>query len=646
MMRRFLALLAFVVVAPTAAGSELTRCNKFDDAAAAWTAVASGAEEPMPLCPLSPTVLLPDGSAFRTWEQSAEHRRTFFVAGAQGDASDDNPGTEEQPWKTIGRAAACLEPGDRVLVKEGLYREWVRPARGGTGPRRMITYEAAPNQRVVISGAEPFAGPWRVSSANSGSDAAFQVWTAELPDSLFPDGNPFAKANLHPSMLDGPYANQKWATDPPHTLAQGLIFQDGRRLTQVATSGDLAQLDGTYWVEPGGRRLHVRPFGDSNPADVAFEITARPFAFAPEAPGLGFIRVKGFTVQHVANCYPVPQRGAISALQGHHWIVEDNVVQQVSALGLDYGRRQTFIPFEVPEDTPALAGVGHIVRRNTFRECGVCSLSGLGLIGGLVEANYSQGCGWQRCSSIHECAGIKLHYLKHSLARRNVVVDPVDASGLWIDHSNANSRATENIILGGNGAAGIFFEASYRANLVDHNIVWGFDGNAIIIQHTSRLTVVNNLFGACKKKPVQFNNSRTRPRILDLETQRPAMGMGNLVASNIFYGFGNVGPNLPDGNYSDGNLFVNPPDAEPFNLDTWRQTTWQEKNSMACVASMAFSRDDWTLRQEPLLPVLPCPRVFEVSRDFFGAARPPEVNTEAGPFLQVNMKREIRLVPK
>ncbi|MDZ7619305.1 MAG: right-handed parallel beta-helix repeat-containing protein, partial [Patescibacteria group bacterium] len=305
-----------------------------------------------------------------------------------------------------------------------------------------------------------------------------------------------------------------------------------------------------------------------------------------------------------------------------------------------------FIPFDVPDDTPALAGVGHIVRRNTFLECGVCSLSGLGLIGGLVEANYSEGCGWQRCGSIHECAGIKLHYLKHSLARRNVVVDPVDASGLWIDHSNANSRATENIILGGNGAAGIFFEASYRPNLVDHNIVWGFDGNAIIIQHTSRLAVVNNLFGACTKKPVQFTNSRTRPRILDVETQRPAMGMGNLVASNVFYGFGNVGPNLPDGNLSDGNLFVNPPDAEPFDLDAWRQKTWQEKNSMASKASMSLSRDDWTLRQEPLPPALAGPRVFEVSHDFVGTPRPPEVDTEAGPFLQVNLRPEIRLAPK
>jgi len=41
-----------------------------------------------------------------------------------------------------------------VLVHEGVYRERVKPARGGTGPDAMICYEAAPGERVVIKGSE------------------------------------------------------------------------------------------------------------------------------------------------------------------------------------------------------------------------------------------------------------------------------------------------------------------------------------------------------------------------------------------------------------------------------------------------------------------------------------------------------------
>jgi len=86
MMLRFLIVALVTGAAQIGTGAERTRCNGFDDAAAAWTAVASGAQEPIPLRPLDPSVLLPDGSPFRTWEQPAEHRRTFFVAQGQPNA--------------------------------------------------------------------------------------------------------------------------------------------------------------------------------------------------------------------------------------------------------------------------------------------------------------------------------------------------------------------------------------------------------------------------------------------------------------------------------------------------------------------------------------------------------------------------------
>ncbi|OQW96342.1 MAG: hypothetical protein BWK77_05175, partial [Verrucomicrobia bacterium A1] len=498
------------------AGAELTRCNAFNDAATTWAAVAAGSEEPLPLHSLIPPVLLPDGSEFKTWEQPAEHRRTFFVAQNHPKAADDNPGTEDRPWKTIGRAATVLDPGDRVVVKEGVYREWVRPARGGTGPKRMITYQAAPGQKVIISGSEPFSGPWAASTRADHAQSA-KAWMAELPATLFNGDNPFAERNVTANMLTCPYlltrpkVKQEWSTQPPHTLSQGLVFQAGRRMKQVADYEGLAESAGTYWVEPGGRRLHVRPFDDKDPREAGFEVTTRPFAFAPEKAGLGFIRVEGFTVEHVASCFPMPQQGAISARQGHHWIIQDNVVRQVNAIGLDYGRRQTFMPYEVPEDTPKLGGVGHILRRNAFFDCGVCSMSGLGTIGMLVEDNYSSGCGWQN-ARVWESAGIKLLYLKHTLVRRNVVQGTVNCIGLWIDHSAANSRITQNIIVGvsdsvGAENLGIVWEATYLTNLIDHNVVWDCGSHACWLLDCGELIVANNLFGRCAKLPV-FNPPR------------------------------------------------------------------------------------------------------------------------------------------
>ncbi|HEV8244193.1 MAG TPA: DUF1565 domain-containing protein, partial [Polyangiaceae bacterium] len=45
---------------------------------------------------------------------------------------DGNPGTSDQAWKTIQKAADAMQPGDTCIVHAGTYREWVNPARGGS----------------------------------------------------------------------------------------------------------------------------------------------------------------------------------------------------------------------------------------------------------------------------------------------------------------------------------------------------------------------------------------------------------------------------------------------------------------------------------------------------------------------------------
>jgi len=632
-------------VAPAPGSAELTRCNLFNDAAVAWEAVKGGAEQPLPLRSLAPPMLLPDGSEFKTWEpaQRIEPRRTFFVAQKHPQASDDNPGTEQSPWKTIGRAAKVLEPGDRVIVKQGLYREWVRPARGGTGPERMITYQAAPGQEVVISGSDPLTGRWTASKIAEQRPVE-KVWMIDLPESLFQGYNPFAETNASANLMTHPAALKQGWDKPPYTLARGLVFQDGRRLRQIADYQGLADTPGAYWVQPGGRRLHIRPSDDRDPAKAAFEVTTRPFAFAPEQAGLGFICVGGFTVEHVANCYPVPQLGAISTKQGHHWIVQNNVVRQVNGLGLDYGRRQTFLPYEVPADTPKLAGVGTIVRGNAFFDCGICSMQGLGLIGGLIEDNYVQDAGWHDVEKLWETGGMKLHYLKHTLVRRNVIYRTIGAPGLWVDHSNANTRLTQNIIVGvrSKSYGGIFLEASYLPNLIDHNIVWDCEPNAFYQHDCGDLTIVNNLFGLCARNPVRMPLPGQKKRMVDIETKRMSAVVNNRVVGNVFYGFGERATTVRKelGSDSDYNLFVHPSDAKPPDLAALRKKTGCEQHSQAAVGKLEFSAWGWTLRG--VWPTLECPRTPTVTCDFFGAARVGE-RTDAGPFLRLSLKPEMVL---
>ncbi|MGC8643163.1 MAG: DUF1565 domain-containing protein [Isosphaeraceae bacterium] len=66
-------------------------------------------------------------------------------------AADSNPGTEEQPLKTIERAVERVQPGDVIVVMAGAYDERVNVNTSGR-EGRPITLRALPRRLVVVRG--------------------------------------------------------------------------------------------------------------------------------------------------------------------------------------------------------------------------------------------------------------------------------------------------------------------------------------------------------------------------------------------------------------------------------------------------------------------------------------------------------------
>ena len=183
--------------------------------------------------------MLPDGTLFRSLgTAAASYSQTYHVAQGDPQAGDENPGTAERPWRTIGKAAAALLPGERVIVHRGVYREWVRPERGGAGPDEMIWYEAAPGEDVQIKGSELWSPGWQATDS---------AWRTALDPKLFPGENPFALENfpVQPSA--------EWKRFPSMALRRGQLFLDGKPLMQVAKREELVQAEDSFWVEPDGK---------------------------------------------------------------------------------------------------------------------------------------------------------------------------------------------------------------------------------------------------------------------------------------------------------------------------------------------------------------------------------------------------------
>lgn len=275
-------------------------------------------------------VLMPDGTPFEFWDDVTEYTRVYHVARNHPDASDRNPGTEERPFATIGRAAEVLEAGEKVIVHEGVYREYVCPVRGGEGPDRMIAYEAAAGEEVCIKGSEvwepelrPSEGWRKVGWPGGAVTSDAMIWMADLPPEWFVGYNPFLASNM---SREYGFFSQGWSVEETHAsqLRRGMIFVNGQPLRQVFWPGELGQSDGAFWVEDPGLRIHFRLREDADPNEAAIEVSVREQVFAPKDYYLGYIRLSGFRLEHAADGVPFPQRAAVSTSRGHHWIIEDN----------------------------------------------------------------------------------------------------------------------------------------------------------------------------------------------------------------------------------------------------------------------------------------------------------------------------------
>ena len=507
-------------------------------------------------------VLLPDGREFTSWEQPARFTRTYYVDNRNPRAADSNPGTAELPFMTINRAAQVLEPGERVVVREGVYRERVDPARGGTGPDKMIGYEAAPGAKVIVKGSRLIADGWRPSTdyrlTASGLDRSqVKIFRRSLEDIDFQGYNPFGMASIMQNRVYlMPKPEELWR----HLVRRGMVFVDGRRLAQVELYQELGKSDGAFWCEHNGLAIHVRLPGDSDPARHEIELAVQEQVFAPRALGLAYIRLKGLTFEHGANAFPPPQRGMVSMSRGHHWIIEDCVMRHANGVALDIGAQDWDM---VP---PEIIGQA-IVRRNHIDEAGVCGIAGVGVQGTLIESNLIEHVGDRDVELAWETGGIKLHLAKGSLIRSNVIRHTVHAEAIWLDYENANTRITGNV-LGDNLETlrgGIYLEASHEPNMIDNNLVWkstegagggsynmpGHGGWGITVDGSDETVIAHNLIGLSQDAALKFRNIEGR-----IVSGRGGTTRRNKVLNNIFYRNGKSIDLSNQDNTVDGNLYT------------------------------------------------------------------------------------------
>jgi hypothetical protein len=432
--------------------------------------------------------------------------------------SDQNPGTQERPLRTIASAAARALPGDTVTVHAGTYREWVSPCVGGVNACKRITYQAARDEEVVIKGSERIQG-WTRKSGN--------VWQVTLPNRFFGNYNPYLEC------ISG-----DWFQDKGRVHHTGDVYLDGVSLFEVESletveSPRICEQSArpeaslrTWFATVDDRETTIYAnFQSADPNTSLVEINVRPACFFPRTTGVDYITVRRFRMCHAATTWAPPtaeQPGLIGPNWSKGWIIEDNIIHDSRCSGISLGKergsghnrwtrerhkhgtqREREVIFRALQMGWSKETVGsHVVRNNTIYNCEQAGIVGhLGCIFSEISGNHIFDIHVKGQFEGAEIAGIKLHAAIDVQIRGNHIHHT--GRGIWLDWQAQGTRVSRNVLYS-NSSEDLFIEVSHGPCVVDNNLLL----SAISFRNVNQGTaLVHNLIAGkmvMRKVPRRF----------------------------------------------------------------------------------------------------------------------------------------------
>jgi hypothetical protein len=457
--------------------------------------------------------------------------RDYVVDGQNARAADSNPGTAEQPFKTVGKAAQVVRPGDTVIVRPGVYRESVKLRQSGT-PAAPITFTADPPGSVVVTGADIMTGWEKVP----GEAPIYRIaWPHVFMVGRSKDGKP---VEHHPA--DAPLwgrAEQVIAHGRQLLPVEGLAELKKAWLAEYLTARGAVQSElpptvppplpnlggpfaGLFAVDTAKKELYVllADCSDPNRRKMVAATRGQVFGVNPweNKAGVEYIHVRNFIFRYGAT---FPQRAAVW-LHGRHNLLENSVVEEMAGSG---------------------AHVSGTMRRCIIRRCGQTG-GGASEDGFLNEECLWEGNCWKPIDRGWDAGGFKMCRVKGGVFRRCLFLRN-GGQGLWFDIDVRDVLVTECIFQENEGS-GLFIEISrdIRAagNLAVRNAVgavgrasshdWSSAGIQIA-ESQNCIVAFNTCVG--NKDGIAFREQGPRTLTTDDFGEWPYHDAGNVVFGNV-----------------------------------------------------------------------------------------------------------------
>lgn len=453
---------------------------------------------------------------------------------------DSNDGSRIKPFKTISAAAALALPGDIITVHEGIYRESIRPPRGGESEAKRIIYRAAENEKVIIKGSEQIIG-WVPDGPN--------IWKVVLPYSLFGDYNPYYLKISGAWLYYGQWYHR------------GAVYYNGEPYYEKQDLEEVkdARATGSWFCKVEDDVTYIWahfPQGEDPNVSKLAEINVRPTIFFPDISGLKYITVDGFQFMHSADNWASPrsevQMGAVGTRMGKNWIIQNCTITDARCSGISLGTAQG--DFEDIDDYG-----DHIIRNNIIKRCGQAGIVGMyGATRSRIIDNLIEDTNYRKEFGGFETAAIKFHFTVDTYIGGNLIrgVHCVShgAWGIWIDFGNQGTRISGNIVYDVDLEC-LFLEMNHGGMLVDNNV---FIGSGIKSSSGGTAFVHNlivdgiNTYRDDSKRTAPYYIPHTRTVV----EKRAGSLQDNKWLNNIFIGQGLDQITEAPGHLADYNVFL------------------------------------------------------------------------------------------
>ena len=526
--------------------------------------------------------------------------KDYYVAQKHPKADDKNPGTIELPFKTINAALKYLNPGDRVYIREGVYREEIvltgidwnfggkiyKKFKSGNSYSEMISFIGYPNEEVVIKGSDIVTG-WKKYKDN----IYFVDWEYNT-QMVFCDGKILRQ--ISGEMVDYVQKEKRWLGKFGESLEDltPISFYEIRdRNNRLIIKVECA---GSFYYDTKNKKLYIWLRDNSDPNQHTIEVAIRPFLFYV-INNVNYIKISNLKMTH-SNTTSYINWPAVS-IQGSYCIIDNLTIEWCDYIGI------------------GISGYCNSVINSKFNWCGNSGMGGTGWGHRVINCEFKYN-NWRQWDRSWHAGGLKIIPYAHDWIISDCEVAFNNGEGIWFDGWMSNVTIQNNKSHH-NAHNGIFYEIGNRG-VIKNNICYENSGRGIYLQNSSDTLIAHNLCFKNGMSGIALEGSSRKGGIYGREQDEVLFVKNNVIWGNILIDncYPGIAPKgwegrpeliLPDkretnfNNFSDYNIFVRRDGrniifwlgwgAESFNFEDWKTKTGNDNHSIVITYPIDLFKD-------------------------------------------------------